>query len=471
VALTLLAGLVTARPAAARQTDEIVPLTFPVLGKVNWVDSFNPDGLRPGWRIHHGEDLMAAKMTPLVAAMDGTVYLMRTPGHNMLSIQGDNGYTGFYCHINDDTPGTHDHNGSDDYAYAPGLKSGDHVLAGQLVAWVGDSGNARGGPPHCHFELTQSGRYLNPAPSLRAARRLKEPVVVLAQAQLRPGLGEIRLDGEVRSCNGGKTLVLRVLACTDGKGHTTPVSHPLHRWVTLEGTTTLRRRDTPDQPLTPADLKTGLPIFVIGPDRGKDHAVPARLAAIEPAPAPQQVAAAERWGGKRFTGLPGFDTTAAQSPSTHSLFRQTRRAAQPVVIARTLSDAETRLVALINDYRRELDLPPLQLDARLSQAAWQQSRDMVAGNLTGHLGVDGSTLLDRLNLVGYDGFRAVESVCVNEQDPQSVLRAWLTRNPEDRRNLLNPALRYMGVAHVSISAGEPQPNQVVHAWTLVLAAP
>lgn len=124
------------RPATPPAVNTVVTLTFPVVGKVEWEDSFNPTDASKG-RIHHGEDLMAAKLTPLVAAFDGIVFVNRTPGHNMLSIEGDNGFHCLYYHINDDTPGTHGHNGSDDYAYAPGLKSGDHVAAGQLVAWGG----------------------------------------------------------------------------------------------------------------------------------------------------------------------------------------------------------------------------------------------------------------------------------------------------------------------------------------------
>jgi hypothetical protein len=164
---------------------------------------------------------------------------------------------------------------------------------------VGDSGNARGGPPHCHFELTSGYRYLNPTPSLRAARRVKQPVVPSVQPALKPEKGEIRLDGAVRTFSGGTTLVVRVLSTSDDKGHVHPEAHPVKRWVTLRNDTLLRRRDAPDQPITAVDLTPGLPIIVIGRDKGKDHALPARLAAVDPAPV---------YARNRRTDMPSFIT-------------------------------------------------------------------------------------------------------------------------------------------------------------------
>ncbi|MES1227161.1 MAG: M23 family metallopeptidase, partial [Armatimonadota bacterium] len=134
-----------------------VPLVFPVAGKCDWEDSFL--AARTGHR-HHGQDLMAAKMTPLVACFDGTIKLGRpkTPGgHIWVTVKGDNGWTAQYYHVNNDTPGTNDGTGLDEYAFAPGIKDGDHVEAGQFIAYVGDSGNAEGGPSHCHFELWETG--------------------------------------------------------------------------------------------------------------------------------------------------------------------------------------------------------------------------------------------------------------------------------------------------------------------------
>jgi len=51
------------------------------------------------------------------------------------------------------------------------LKNGDRVLAGDVVGYVGDSGDAEAAGPHLHFEIhiKKWGNAIDPAPSLRAA--------------------------------------------------------------------------------------------------------------------------------------------------------------------------------------------------------------------------------------------------------------------------------------------------------------
>jgi hypothetical protein len=74
-----------------------------------------------------------------------------------------------YVHLNNDTVGTNDGRG---VGIRPGLAEGDRVEQGQLLGWIGDSGNAEGGPPHIHFELrTPWGEPIDPGPSLYSARR------------------------------------------------------------------------------------------------------------------------------------------------------------------------------------------------------------------------------------------------------------------------------------------------------------
>ncbi len=172
-----------------------VPIVFPVLGGAQWSDTFlaNRDG---GKRQHLGQDLMSPKMTPLVAAIEGVVLLKKgkTPTDgNSITITREDGWRVVYLHVNCDNPGTADGKGSDLYAFAPGLRTGDFVREGQFVGWVGDSGNARGGPSHCHFEIRRSG-VINAAPSLNVARKVDGPTPEIAQTAL-PSEGELRVDG------------------------------------------------------------------------------------------------------------------------------------------------------------------------------------------------------------------------------------------------------------------------------------
>jgi murein DD-endopeptidase MepM/ murein hydrolase activator NlpD len=126
---------------------------------------------RSGGRRHRGNDLMAPKMTEVYAVAAGVVSVVRTAGlgGRYLGIDHGEGWESYYMHLNNDSPGTD--NGRADWAFtmAPGILVGSPVEAGQLIAWVGDSGNAEWTGPHTHFELHRNGRAINPYPYLIAA--------------------------------------------------------------------------------------------------------------------------------------------------------------------------------------------------------------------------------------------------------------------------------------------------------------
>ncbi len=91
-----------------------------------------------------------------------------------MELEHDDGYESWYIHLNNDTPGTDDGLG---WGFAPGIEQGVHVQAGQLIGYVGDSGNAESSGSHLHFELHgPDGAVLNPYTHLNAATRLGAPV-------------------------------------------------------------------------------------------------------------------------------------------------------------------------------------------------------------------------------------------------------------------------------------------------------
>lgn len=153
-------------PAFA-QAEEVIDITFPVEGEVTFQDDFND--ARSGGRTHNATDIMADKMTPVVAAAAGEVTFapMTEPSYGfMLTIEGDDGYTYNYIHLNNDTPGTDDGDGGHEYAYVDGIERGVRVERGEHIAWVGDSGNAESTSPHLHFEIYYDGTAINPYASL-----------------------------------------------------------------------------------------------------------------------------------------------------------------------------------------------------------------------------------------------------------------------------------------------------------------
>jgi len=157
-------------PAPTAQPD----IVFPVDGPASYSDDFGAP--RSGGRTHEGIDILAPKMTPIVAAEQGRVVFapFTEPSYGyMLSIAGDDGYKYNYLHINNDTPGTDDGNGGPQYAYAPGIQDGVRVARGQHIAWVGDSGNAEGTASHLHFEIRlPDGTAIDAYPYLQAAQQI-----------------------------------------------------------------------------------------------------------------------------------------------------------------------------------------------------------------------------------------------------------------------------------------------------------
>ena len=153
---------------------ELYDMIFPVVGDNRYSDTYGAP--RSGGRTHKGVDIMADKMTPIVAVADGTVgWIHDEQGGDCcaMSLNHDDGWVSYYIHMNNDTPGTDDGLG---WGFADGIAKGVHVEAGQLIGWVGDSGNAESTAPHLHFELHQPGvGPINPTPHVDAAVRLTEP--------------------------------------------------------------------------------------------------------------------------------------------------------------------------------------------------------------------------------------------------------------------------------------------------------
>jgi peptidase M23-like protein len=171
VLLLLLIGVFTQTANAAEVPDVTA---FPVVGNVHYIDDWH-DARPGGW--HEGNDIMSIRHQPAVAFEKGWIekwsHASGAVPSCMLVLHGRSGMVYWYIHLNNDKGPGNDNDAGCRKAYAPGLRYHDRVNRGELVGFVGDSGDANGIQPHLHFEVHKpSGRpidpfqYLNKAPHL-----------------------------------------------------------------------------------------------------------------------------------------------------------------------------------------------------------------------------------------------------------------------------------------------------------------
>ena len=139
-------------------------LEFPVRGfaKAPLRDTFDE---RRGLRRHGALDIMAPRGTPVVAVEDGRVAkLLRNPigGITLYELDRDERRIYYYAHLD---------------AYASGIVEGAAVRRGDILGFVGSTGNAPEHAPHLHFAIMEldpgetrwwKGRAVNPYPLLKS---------------------------------------------------------------------------------------------------------------------------------------------------------------------------------------------------------------------------------------------------------------------------------------------------------------
>ncbi|MCZ7533630.1 MAG: M23 family metallopeptidase [Acidimicrobiia bacterium] len=161
-------------PNPVERIDVTKKLVFPVVGSSYFYAGFG--GCRDNCtREHHGIDIMTRdwRGLPVVAAQDGTVTRVTYDEGNAgcsVHIRHRDRWETRYLHLSNDIPG------SDDIGFPcplAGIEPGVRVKAGQIIAYVGDSGNAETTPPHLHFELRMpNGHPVDPYKSLKKADRI-----------------------------------------------------------------------------------------------------------------------------------------------------------------------------------------------------------------------------------------------------------------------------------------------------------
>ena len=131
-----------------------VSLVFPVAGAgASSIGGVFGDPRDDGARSHEGVDIFAPRGTPVVAVADGLIEQARnTPTGGLVIWQADasSSLTYYYAHLDELL-----------------VREGTYARAGDIIATVGNTGNARGAQPHLHFAIYRPGRIpLDPEPLL-----------------------------------------------------------------------------------------------------------------------------------------------------------------------------------------------------------------------------------------------------------------------------------------------------------------
>ena len=141
---------------------------FPVYGEVSYGDTYGAErgDVSGGW--HHGDDLFAPLGAPILAVAHGTVFSVgwNKVGGWRLWLRDDVGNEFYYAHLS---------------AYSPFAVNGAIVDAGDVLGFVGDTGDAQGTPYHLHFEVHPVGLLglgydgaVDPTPYLDNWKRLQD---------------------------------------------------------------------------------------------------------------------------------------------------------------------------------------------------------------------------------------------------------------------------------------------------------
>jgi murein DD-endopeptidase MepM/ murein hydrolase activator NlpD len=124
---------------------------FPIAGPSNWSNDWHVRRCEPYPHLHEGIDIFAPLGTPVVAIANGRISQRGVGSISGLSVEiaDAQGVQYFYAHLS---------------AFRPGLVPGGTVQRGQVLGYIGTTGNAQGTSPHLHLEVQPGGVPVPPKP-------------------------------------------------------------------------------------------------------------------------------------------------------------------------------------------------------------------------------------------------------------------------------------------------------------------
>jgi murein DD-endopeptidase MepM/ murein hydrolase activator NlpD len=151
----VLKGFAQRRHLSMRQAFLRVAGPFPLAGPAAWSDDWHAYRPCPYPHLHEGLDMFAPRGTPAVAVQNGVIDEKGSDSisGNYVELTDRHGTQYFYCHFE---------------SFPPDLHQGMHVHRGQVVGFVGNTGDASGGPTHLHFQVEPNGTPSPPKPFVDA---------------------------------------------------------------------------------------------------------------------------------------------------------------------------------------------------------------------------------------------------------------------------------------------------------------
>jgi len=154
-------------PGTARSGETPAGLLVPVQGVAASALSDTYDDPRGSGRVHEALDIMAPAGTPVLATADGRVEKLfdsENGGLTIYQFDPTDTWCYYYAHLQ---------------RYAPGLEEGDTIRRGEVIGYVGSTGNANAAAPHLHFGIYllgedkqwSRGTPVNPYPLLLQGKR------------------------------------------------------------------------------------------------------------------------------------------------------------------------------------------------------------------------------------------------------------------------------------------------------------
>ncbi len=121
--------------------------------------------------------------------------------------------------------------------------------------------------------------------------------------------------------------------------------------------------------------------------------------------------------------------------------------AKPEISYQPEENITPKILELTNDHRVKLGLSPLEVNPRLTQAAFNKAKDIITNQYFNHTSPDGKKFSDWIKEVNYKYFYVGENLAIDFDSPEEIFEAWL-KSPKHKENIERPEFQEIGLATI-----------------------